>query len=139
MEKFEKVDVYSEEKNVGQEELGTSWFFTKKVTENGCKFEARLTIRADQEDVKSLRKDLPTIRESNIKLVLSIAAVNGWKIKSSDVTAAFLQSIPIERDVYVLPPKEKRILGELCKLKKPCYGLVDTSRGFYLSFSGRVK
>ena len=56
-----------------------------------------------------------------------IAATEGWEIRSSDVQSAFLQSIPLERDVYVLPPKEKRYPGSLWKLKNPVYGLSDAS------------
>ena len=34
LKKFEKIDVYSEEKDVGQEKLGTNWVLAEKVTEN---------------------------------------------------------------------------------------------------------
>ena len=139
LQKFLDFEVYSECIDEGQPRLGTNWVLTEKVTDEGTKVKARLTVRGDQEDSDQFRKDSPTIRKSNIKVLLSIAAMNGWKIKSSDVTAAFLQSVPIERDVYVLPPKERRVPGMLWKLKKPCYGLADASRGFYLSFSGEVK
>ena len=46
--------------------------------------------------------------------------------------AAFLQGALLERDVFVRPPKERRIPGILWKLIKPAYGLVDASRGFYV-------
>ena len=68
-----------------------------------------------------------------------IAASREWEIKTSDVSNAFLQSVPIEREVYVQPPKERRVPGTLWKLKKTAYGLADASRGFFLSFSGRIQ
>ena len=71
-------------------------------------------------------------------MLLMIAATEKWTIKSSDVTSAFLQSVPLQRNVFVLPPKERRIPGVLWKLTKPVYGLADASRGFHLSLSGKL-
>ena len=34
LKKFEKIYVYSEEKDVGEEKLGTNWVLAEKVTEN---------------------------------------------------------------------------------------------------------
>lgn len=45
--------------------------------------------------------------DSNIKLVLTIAAIMGWSVKTSNVKSEFLQAMPYERKVFVLPPKEK--------------------------------
>ena len=56
-------------------------------------------------------------------------------VKSQDVSSAFLQSVPIEREVFIKPPRERRIPGVIWRLKKTVYGLVDASRGFYLNFS----
>ena len=46
--------------------------------------------------------------------------------------------MPIERDVFVRPPPERRVPGVIWKLKKTVYGLVDASRGFYLNLSGEL-
>ena len=59
-------------------------------------------------------------------------------ITSQDITSALLQSVPIERDVYIKPPTERRITGMMWKLNKMVYGLVDASRGFYLNLSGEL-
>ena len=67
-----------------------------------------------------------------------LCAKEGFHIESSDVSAAFLQSVPIDRDVFVLPPRERRERGKLWRLTKTVYGLADASRGFYLSFSGEI-
>ena len=63
--------------------------------------------------------------KGNIKIFCAVAAKEGWNIKSNDVTCAFLQGAPIERDVFSLPPKERRIPRILWQLKKPVYGLAD--------------
>ena len=54
------------------------------------------------------------------------------------MASAFLQSINIQRPVFVLPPKERRIPGIIWRQKKPCYGLADASRGFHLSLTGKL-
>ena len=139
LEMFDKYDVYEEVSDVGQERLGTMWLLTEKIKCGKNIVKARLNIRGDQEDTSDMRKDSPTVRKGNIKIVLMIAASREWEIKTSDVSNAFLQSVPIEREVYVQPPKERRVPGTLWKLKKTAYGLADASRGFFLSFSGRIQ
>ena len=62
---------------------------------------------------------------------MKIAAIENWEIKTGDVSSAFLQGMEIERDVFVLPPKERRVPGVLWRLLKPVYGLVDAPRGWY--------
>ena len=54
------------------------------------------------------------------------------KLRSIDITAAFLQSNALNRDIFVKPPKdimEERILWHL---RKPLYGLCDAGRRFWL-------
>ena len=112
---FDKYDVYEEVSDVGQERLGTMWLLTEKIKCGKNIVKARLNIRGDQEDTSDMRKDSPTVRKGNIKIVLMIAASKEWEIKTSDVSNAFLQSVPIEREVYVQPPKERRMPGTLWK------------------------
>ena len=130
---WDDFQVYEEVEDEGQFKLGTNWVLTEKIIngENGVK--ARLTVRGDQEDASGVRKDSPTVRKGNIKIFSTIAAKEKWEIKSSDVTCAFLQGVDIERDVFLLPPKERRVPGMLWKLLKPVYGLVDAPRGWHLS------
>ena len=126
---WEKFDVFEEVADVGQPRIGTSWVVTEKLINGVQGVKARLTVRGDQEDKSNIRKDSPTIRKSNVKIFCAVAAKEGWNIKSIDGTAAFLQGAPIERDVFVLPPKERRVPGILWKLKIPVYGLTDAARG----------
>ena len=131
---WDEYQVYEEVRDEGQTRLGTNWVLTEKVDGDGARIvKARLTIRGDQEDTDGVRKDSPTVRKSNIKIFTVVAARERWDIKTSDVASAFLQGIEIDRDVFILPPKEKRIPGVLWRLLKPVYGLVDASRGWYLA------
>ena len=43
----------------------------------------------------------------------------------------FLQGADVSRDIFVIPPKERRIPSMLWKLKTSIYGLCDASRGWY--------
>ena len=92
---------------------------------------ARLTARGDQEGGTDIRTDSPTVRKTNTKVLLVTAAMKNWTVKTSDVTAAFLQGAETTRDIFVIPPKERRIPGVLWKLKTSIYGLCDASRGWY--------
>ena len=139
LEMFDKYDVYEEVEDEGQARLGTMWLLTEKIKAGNTVVKARLNIRGDHEDTSEMRKDSPTVRKGNIKLVLMIAATKHWEIKTSDVSNAFLQGVPIEREVFVNPPKERRVPGTIWKLKKTAYGLADASRGFFLSFSGEIE
>ena len=140
LEKFDEFAVYDEVRDEGQQKLGTHWVLTEKIDNaGGSQVKARLTIRGDQEEgADDIRSDSPTVNKGNIKICLAIAAKQKWVIKTSDVTSAFLQSVPIDRDVFVQPPRERRVPGVIWKLTKTVYGLSDASRGFYLSFSRRI-
>ena len=137
--KYDVYDVYEEVKDEGQKKVGTNWVLTEKIKEGNNIVKARLTIRGDQEEIGDIRKDSPTVRTGNVKMLLMVASMKRWQIKTSDVESAFLQSLPLQREVFVMPPKERRVPGVLWKLKRPCYGLVDASRGFHLSFAQKLE
>ena len=115
---------YKEVPDEGQKTLGLNWVLVEKI------------VRGDQEEEQNLRTDSPTIHKINIKLFFLVAAAKGWKIKTSDVKCAFLQGTDLDRDVYVRPPKERRVKGVIWKMvKRTAYGFTDASRGFYLELS----
>ena len=47
----------------------------------------------------------PTCSKGTMRILLSLCAVKGWVPNVIDVTTAFLQGRPIERDVYLKTPK----------------------------------
>ena len=61
-----------------------------------------------------------------------MAANQDFKLRSMDIRAAFLQARELDRDVFLMPPKDIRKEGYVWKLKKPLYGLNDDSRKFWL-------
>ena len=49
-----------------------------------------------------------------------------------DIRAAFLQSKELDREVFVVPPRDVAKDGVIWKLRKPLYGLDDASRKFWM-------
>ena len=135
LDKFDENDVYEEVEDNGQPRIGTNWVLQEKMIDGTLQIKARLTARGDQEDDSDIRTDSPAVRKGNIKMLLTVAAKFGWKVKTSDVSAAFLQGADAPRDIFVTPPKERRVPGILWKLKTSIYGLCDASRGWYKALS----
>merc|ERR1712105_43727 len=76
--------------------------------------------------------DSLTMRRESLKLFFSLAANEGFKLRSVDIRAAFLQAKTLQREIFLLPPRDVKKEGLLWKLKKPLYGLNDASRKFWL-------
>ena len=101
---FEVVD------NCGQETLSTTWVITRKEVTK-----ARLVVRGYEEE--KCRSDSPTCSKDHIRLLLCLAVGKNWSIHSLDVKAAFLQGVAIERDLFILPPKDFRTEDKIWKLR----------------------
>ena len=63
---------------------------------------------------------------------MAVAANNNFKLASVDIRAHFLRSKVLDRDIFAKPPEDIKKPGVVWKLKKPFYGLDDTSRKFWL-------
>ena len=74
------------------------------------------------------QSDSPTTSKESFKLLMAVAANNGFKLASLDIRAAFLQSKPLDRDVFVKPPGDIKKAGIIWRLKKPLYRLDNASR-----------
>ena len=55
-----------------------------------------------------------------------------------DIKSAYLQGVPIDRELYMTPPKEKNT-EKIWLLKKCTYGLSDAGRHWYLKVVGKPK
>ena len=97
-------------------------------------------MRGDTEENKeSIRADSPTAHKDSLKLVLAIAANEGFDLISADIKSAFLQGKSLSRKVFVIPPPEAKQDGKLWLLQKGAYGLIDGSRLFYLELKDRLE
>lgn len=81
----------------------------------------------------------PVARIETIRLLLALAATNGWEIHHLDVKTAFLNG-DLNEDVYVTQPgdfEEKGKENHVYKLKKALYGLRQAPRVWNIKL-GRV-
>ena len=83
------------------------------------------------EEVEYPQSDSPTASNNSLKLFFALAANEFMKIKSMDVTSAFLQGEQLRRKVFMEPPAERQKCGSIWKLNKSVYGLYDASRKWF--------
>ena len=63
--------------------------------------------------------DSPTVNKISLKLMLTLAASKGLQVQCNDIQRAFLQTVGIDRDVYVQAPPEAQLPnGKVWKLKR---------------------
>ena len=55
-----------------------------------------------------------------------------------DIKSAYLQGVPLDREIYMTPPKEANT-EKIWLLKKCTYGLSDAGRHWYLKVVGELK
>ena len=78
------------------------------------------------------QSDGPTVSKELFKILMAVAANNSFKLASVDIRAAFLQSITLDRDVFMKSPPDIKKEGIIWGLKKPLHGLNDASWKFWL-------
>ena len=104
---------------------------TEKEKHDGQKqaCKARLVARGFQESLKP-QSDSPTASKDSFKMLMAVAANSRFKLASVDIRAAFLQSKVLDRDVFIEHSCDVKKQGWIWRLKKPLYGLDDTSWKF---------
>ena len=63
-------------------------------------FKAKLLARGFQESLKP-QLDSPTASKDNFKMLMAVVANSRFKLASVDIRAAFLQSIVLDRDIFI--------------------------------------
>jgi Reverse transcriptase (RNA-dependent DNA polymerase) len=116
--------------------IGLKWVFKLKKDTQGkiVKYNARLVAKGyiqrqgiDFDEVFS-----PNARLETIRLLITIAAHEGWDIHHMDVKSAFLNG-DLEEEVYVVQPPGIEIKGEehkVLRLHKALYGLRQAPRAW---------
>ena len=138
LENWSKFGVYEEIPKDNQRLMSTRWVVTEKMTENGRITKARLVVRGFEEE-SNVKSDSPAVHKESLRLFLSVASTQGYKVHSIDIKAAFLQGKNIDRDIFVQPPKESGLDNSVAwKLNKCVYGLVDASRNWFLSVKNEL-
>ena len=133
LKKLADFKTYKVVEDKGQPYISTTWVMTEK----GSEVRARLTARGYEEE-EDFPKDSPTMQRFSFRILLSLAAVHGWNIETTDIKSAFLQGSKLERTVHVKPPREAEMKGKLWLLEKCLYGLKDASRQWYKKVAAKL-
>ena len=117
--------------------IGCKWVYRIKYKENGDidKYKERLVANgfAQKEGIDYEKTFAPTAKWNTIRIVLALAAQNGWKVHQMDVKSAFLNG-DLQEDVYMTQPPGFGVPGkenQVCKLVKALYGLQQAPRAWY--------
>ena len=119
--------------------------FVLAIKDEGTKKEAwkaRFVVQGYRDKLKtSLVHDTATPRQHYTRSVIGLAAIGGFRLFSTDVTQAYLQSAEqVMRDVYIKPTGEFELnQGKLLKLLKPLYGLADRGDYWGRTISNHIK
>lgn len=126
----------------GAKVIGVKWVFKTKFNEKGAidKFKARLVAKGFHQThgVDFHEIFAPVARWDTIRLILGLAAQQGWNVLQLDVKSAFLHG-ELSEDVYVEQPKgfeSRDEEGKVYKLNKALYGLRQAPRAWYSRIEG---
>lgn len=121
----------------GGKSIGVKWVFKTKLNENGevDKYKARLVAKgyAQEYGIDYAEVFAPVARLETIRLIISLAAQQTWKIYQLDVKSAFLHG-EINEEVFVDQPpgyEQKGHEHKVYRLKKALYGLKQAPRAWY--------
>ena len=115
--------------------VSCKWVFKTKKDEDGniVKHKARLVARGFSQKfgVDFGETYSPVANMSSIRIILSIAAIKGWKTHTMDVVAAYLNS-DMDYEVYMNQPEgHEDGSGRHCRVKKALYGFHQSGQLCY--------
>ena len=131
IDKWKMFKTFVEVADQGQKAINTRWVCTRKIKGGKVVMKARLVARGFEENNQHFQKDSPTCSKELLRICLAMISCQGWKLHSLDVKSAFLQGLPMEREVHIRPPKEAKS-DCLWKMLRCPYGLSDAGRHWYL-------
>lgn len=103
----------------GAKVIGVKWVYRTKMNENGevHKCKARLVAKgyAQEKGINFNEVFAPVARWDTIRMVIALAARNGWKLHQLDVKSAFLHG-NLDEVVYVAQPPGYEVKGEESKV-----------------------
>ena len=111
-----------------QHALKGRWVFKKKQMENeDFLFKARWVVKGytQQEGIDYTKTYTSVVNKATTKIILAVAAVQGYYIEQMDIVTAFLYG-PLEEEVYVEQPTGFSAKGKedlVCLLNKALYRL----------------
>ncbi|RLN40738.1 hypothetical protein C2845_PM01G40940 [Panicum miliaceum] len=129
----------------GHRPIGLRWVFKLKKNEAGAviKHKARLVAKGHvQKPVIDFDEVFaPVARMESVRLLLALAAHEGWPVHHMDVKLAFLNGV-LEEEVYVTQPPGFIVPGQegkVLRLKKALYGLRQAPRAWNVRLDATLK
>lgn len=120
----------------GHKAIGVRWVYKAKKNAKGEveRYKARLVAKgySQRQGIDYDEVFAPVARLETIRLIISLAAQNKWKIYQMDVKSAFLNGF-LEEEVYIEQPLGYEVKGQeekVLKLKKALYGLKQAPRAW---------
>ncbi|KAH9696050.1 retrovirus-related pol polyprotein from transposon RE1 [Citrus sinensis] len=117
--------------------VGNKWVYRVKENPDGTinKFKARLVAKGflQTPGVDFKETFSPVVKVATIKIVLTLAVNNDWKLRQVDINNAFL-NCDLTETVYMPQPKgfeDKNKPNHICKLIKALYGLRQAPRAWF--------
>ena len=117
--------------------VGNKWIYRVKQNSDGSinKYKARLVAKGflQTEGVDYQETFSPVVKAVTIRIVLSLAVINNWKLRQVDINNAFLNG-ELSETVYMPQPEgfeNSEHPNYVCKLKKALYGLKQAPRTWF--------
>jgi hypothetical protein len=124
--------------------IGLKWVFKQKKDESGAviKNKARLIAKGyvQQAGVDFDEIFAPVARMESVRLVLALAADEGWEVHHMDVKTTFLNG-ELAEEVYMQQPEGFVTAGEelkVLRLRRALYGLRQALRAWYEKLDGTL-
>lgn len=120
----------------GHKAIGVRWVYKEKKNAKGDveRYKARLVAKgySQRQGIDYDEVFAPVTHLETIRLIISLAAQNEWKIYQMDVKSAFLNGF-LEEEVYIEQPQSYEVKGQeekVLKLKKALYRLKQAPRAW---------
>ena len=124
-------NVFEEVDDCNQKVIDTKWVFAEKKDKDGVivRYKARLVAKGFKQEygIDYYETFSPVCEKNTLRLMLTLAGMNGWLVHQLDVKTAFLNG-DLNEEVFVKPPLPLVNAGKLWKLKKSLYGLKQAPR-----------
>lgn len=123
----------------GRKTIGCKWLFKVKTQADGTpiKYKGRLVAKGYVQEAGIDYNDTfsPVIKAVTVRIVLTIAVTNNWKLHQVDFNNAFLNGVLSEEVYMTQPPGFEQFTKSgqplVCLLHKALYGLKQAPRAWF--------
>ena len=103
------------------------------------KLDARLRAKGFAETILN-NCSAPTVSINTLRTIYAISPIKKWDFRVIDISRAYLQAFDLERALYMKPPQGAEDNPEkMWRVKKPLYGLCDSTKNWYNTMGAFLK